>query len=99
MDQKRPYLGVDDAVRSIKFIIKNKIFDGEVYNIVSSNNTVRDIIDIIRISIPGLDIKLVDSKIMNQLSYEVLADKINKVGFSPNSLINNGIKQTIDYLQ
>ena len=97
MDQKRPYIGIDDAVRSIKFIKKNKMFDGEVYNIVSSNNTVRNIIDIIRISIPNLDIKLVDSKIMNQLSYEVLADKINKVGFHPNSLIKDGIKQTINY--
>ena len=96
MDQKRPYLGVKDAVRSINFIIEQELFDGEIYNIVSSNNTFRDIIDAIRESIPTLKIKLVDSEIMNQLSYEVLSDKIRKIGYSSVNKINKGIAETIN---
>jgi UDP-glucose 4-epimerase len=79
MDQKRPYLGVSDAVKAIKFIIEQELFDGGIYNIVSSNNTVRDIVDAIRESIPSLKVKLVDSEIMNQLSYEVLAEKFTQI--------------------
>jgi UDP-glucose 4-epimerase len=99
IDQKRPYLGVNDAVRSINFIIEQELFNGEIYNIVSSNNTVKGIIDAIRESIPHLEIEFVDSEIMNQLSYEVLADKIYAVGFASKSLIKDGIKDTINLLK
>ena len=98
MDQKRPYLGVGDAVRAIKFLIENDIFDGEIYNIVSSNNTVRDIINAIQESIPTLNLELVKSEIMNQLSYEVLPDKIEKCGFSTSDSHITGIKETIALL-
>ena len=40
-------LGVNYAGRAIKFIIENDIFDREIYNIVSLNNTVKDIVDYI----------------------------------------------------
>lgn len=33
-DQKRPYLDLSDATRAIAFIIRNKIFDGKIYNIL-----------------------------------------------------------------
>jgi len=99
MDQKRPYLGVDDAVEAIKFITEKNIFDGEIYNIVSSNNTVRDIVDSITESIPETFVELVDSEIMNQLSYNVLAKKISHLGFKSKSRLSKGIQDTISLLQ
>ena len=33
-DQKRPYLDLLDASRAIAFIIKNNIFDGQIYNVL-----------------------------------------------------------------
>ena len=76
MDQKRPYLGVNDTVRAIKYIIEKDLFDGEIYNVVSSNNTVRNIVDSICETIPDVKVELVESEIMNQLSYHVFSDKI-----------------------
>jgi len=99
MDQKRPYLGVKDAVNAIKFIIEQELFDGEIYNIVSSNYTVRDIVDAIQESIPTLKVELVDSEIMNQLSYEVMTAKIERLKFSTNNLIGDSISETIDLLK
>ena len=99
MDQKRPYLGLNDAVRVIKYIISNDIFDGEIYNVVSSNNTVRDIIDVIREYIPESKVDLVETEIMNQLSYEVLSDKIKKHGYYTNDSIVDGIVETISLLK
>lgn len=98
MDQKRPYLGVGDAVELIKFIIDHDLFDGEVYNIVSSNNTVRSIVETIRESVSILEVKLVDSEIMNQLSYEVLCQKILSKGYKPINDIRIGIRETLDLL-
>jgi len=96
MDQKRPYLGVDDAVESIKFIIEKNIFNSEIYNIVSSNNTVSEIVDTIRKLVPNLKVELVNSEIMNQLSYNVISDKIKKRGFTTSNDIHTHIKSTIE---
>lgn len=98
IDQKRPYLGVNDAVRAIKFIIEEDLFNGEIYNIVSSNNTVRDIVDAIRVFVPEVKVELVESEIMNQLSYHVLSQRFKKLGFKMCDNIDNGIKPTIDIL-
>lgn len=98
MDQKRPYLGVDDAVEAIKFIIKEELFNREIFNIVSSNNTVRDIVDRITECIPETVVELVDSEVMNQLSYNVLAERIAYFGFKVKSKLSKGIQDTINML-
>ncbi|MFH1798619.1 MAG: SDR family oxidoreductase [Candidatus Omnitrophota bacterium] len=99
LDQKRPYLGIEDAISAIKFIIEKDLFDGEIYNVVSANNTVRDIVDHIKKTIAGVEIQMVDSKIMNQLSYHVSDDKIKKMGYMPQSRLEAGIKDTLKCLQ
>ena len=48
INQKRPYLNLNDAIKAIAFIIKNNLFDGEVFNLVTSNLSVQDIINIIK---------------------------------------------------
>jgi nucleoside-diphosphate-sugar epimerase len=94
MDQKRPYLGVSDAMRAIKFIIEQNLFDGEIYNIVSSNHTVREIVDSIKQSIPDVEVELVESEIMNQLSYEVMIGKFSALNFNFIDNIFEHIEQT-----
>jgi len=98
MDQKRPYLGVNDAVRAIKYIIVRDLFDGEIYNVVSSNNTVREIVESIKKFVPDIEVKLVDSEIMNQLSYNVLNEKFISTGFQCSDSIEEGIKDEISLL-
>ena len=60
-----------DAVRAAAFIIENDLFDGRIYNVLTLNATVRDIVEAIREFVPDLEVSFVDSPIMNQLSYEV----------------------------
>src|SRR5262249_9470712 len=47
-DQKRPYLDLVDAIRAIAFVIKHDLFDGRIYNALTLNARVRDIVDCIR---------------------------------------------------
>lgn len=98
-NQVRPYLHLDDAVRAIAFLIKNKHFEGATYNVLSANAAVVDIVDIIRARIPSVEIEFVDSKIMNQLSYEVSCRKFSELGFIPTGDLAVGINTTIDLLQ
>ena len=96
LNQKRPYLNLNDATKAIAFIIKNDLFDGGVFNVVTSNFSVKEIIDIIRKYEPQVQIKLVKNKIMNELSYDVSSKKIQKKGFIFSKTLDEGIKDTIN---
>lgn len=97
-EQMRPYLDLRDAIRSFEHIIKINLFDGEIYNILTENLTVKNVIDEIRKFIPNIDITFVDNKIMNQLSYEVSNKKFKNTGFQFKGSINDGIKNTLKKL-
>ena len=99
LDQKRPYLDLSDAVAVVVHTINNDLFDGNIYNVVTANATVRQVVDAIRAHVPDLQISYVDTQIMNQLSYEVLADKIAAHGFAANGDMPGGIEATIKLLR
>jgi len=97
LHQMRPYLSLGDAIRAIRFIIKNDVFDGEIYNVVTKNLTVNDILEQIK-KYTEINIRFVNSTIMNQLSYTVLVDKIKRLGFVPTGNINLDIQETMQEL-
>jgi len=98
-DQKRPYLDLFDASRAISHIIRNNIFDGRIYNVLTNNSTVREVVDVIREFIPDLEVGFVDNKIMNQLSYEVLDNRFRSQGFTSVGSLRHGIGETISLLR
>ena len=98
-DQKRPYLDLKDASRAISFVIQEDIFDGKIYNVLTHNLTVRNIVDTIESFVPNIEIDFVDSKIMNQLSYEVSSERFKNKGFSYHGNFRKGIEDTISLLK
>lgn len=94
--QKRPYLTLNDCVAAINFILKHDVFNCEVYNVLTNNFTVEDVVTEIRNFIPSLKINHVDSPIMNQLSYEVDDAKFRNLGFNPQGSLNEGIGDTVN---
>jgi nucleoside-diphosphate-sugar epimerase len=99
LDQKRPYLDLDDAIEALKLIINRDLFDGGLYNVVTANSTVGNIVDTISLHIPNASIEYVDSPIMNQLSYNVRADRFKDLGFTFNGSLERGIEDTISLLK
>lgn len=97
-EQKRPYLDVRDASRAIAFAIRNDLFDGRIYNVLTQNASVRQVIDVIRDFVPDVEIRFVDSPIMNQLSYEVSSARLVGQGFSCDGDLRRGIADTIALL-
>ncbi len=96
LHQKRPYLDLNDAVAALQFVIRQNLFDGRVYNLVTLNATVNDIIETIRRHVPDLSIQYVDSAIMNQLSYNVANHRFAGLGFDFTGDLTQGIGQTIN---
>ena len=99
LDQYRPYLGVRDCGLAIEHVLQNGLFGSETYNVVTDNFTVRQVVDEIRYHIPTLEIELVDSAIMNQLSYHVSGEKFMETGWSPRDELTTGIADTMELLR
>jgi UDP-glucose 4-epimerase len=98
-DQKRPYLDLVDAVRAIGFAIKEDLFDGRVYNVLTLNATVHKVVDCIREFVPDVRLSFVNSPIMNQLSYEVSCARFLGRGFAFSGDLGRGIGETVALLE
>jgi len=96
LDQYRPYLEINDACNAVSFFL-NKEHDAEVFNVLTKNYTVKNIIETIQ-RYKEVDIKFVESKIMNQLSYFVKNDKINATGFNVSGSLDDAIHETFNWL-
>jgi UDP-glucose 4-epimerase len=98
LDQKRPYLDLTDSVEAIKFVLKKDLFDANIYNVLTVNATVREIVEIISAHVPDVAIGYVDTRIMNQLSYTVLNERFKALGFEFRGSLPGGIADTIELL-
>lgn len=99
LHQKRPYLELGDAVRALRFILEKDLINNELYNVLTDNATVNDIVTAIKEFVPELQVSLVDSQIMNQLSYEVDNQKFRNLGFSYHGNLVESISQTVKLLR
>jgi UDP-glucose 4-epimerase len=99
LHQHRPYLDLGDAVNAIKFIIQSELYDGNVYNVVSTNTSIQKIIDTLLTYVPGLSIEFVSTQIMNQLSYHVINNRFRDFGFEFKGDLDQGIRETIEWLE
>ncbi len=99
MNQYRPYLSLKDAFNVIKFSINNNFFKNDIFNILTANHTVGQLLKKIKKYKKKVKVKLVDSAIMNQLSYHVDNKKIlsNRIKIVGN--IENDIKSTMKILR
>ena len=93
--QVRPYATLNDFYRLTIFLIyQKKYINNQIYNLVTKNLTVKNIIDFIKIK-KKIKIKFVKSKIMNQLSYRVSNNKLEKIGFISHDTIKKEIFDTL----
>jgi UDP-glucose 4-epimerase len=99
MHQKRPYLELGDAIRALDFVLKTDRFDNEIYNVLTANATVSQIVALISERVPDLQVEFVDAKIMNQLSYTVRCDKFQARGYKFQGSLSQGINETIDWVR
>ena len=99
LNQYRPYLSLKDAFKVFKFTINNDLFKNDIYNALSENCTVNQILKKIKKFKKAIKIKFVNSEIMNQLSYHVDKKKLNNEGLLLENKIIYDIKDTIKLLR
>lgn len=81
MDQQRPYLALSDATDLLAKTVIDSIYPGEVVNAVTCDATVREVIAAIEAAHVSSTLKLVDSPIMNSLSYRTSSVRAMNLGF------------------
>ena len=96
LNQFRPYLSISDAFKLFKFCIEQDFFENDIYNVVSGNFTVKQIINKIKKHKKNIKITYINSPIMNKLSYHVDKNKLKKRGLYLNSNLNKDIKDTLN---
>ena len=96
LHQYRPYLSLKDAFQVFKFCIDNNFFKNDIYNALSGNFTVNQILKKIRKIKKKIKITFVKSEIMNQLSYHVDDTKLKNEGLKLNSNLEKDIKDTLN---
>ena len=96
LHQYRPYLSLEDAFKLFKFCIDKNFFENDIYNVVSNNFTVNQIINKIKKLKKNIKISYVNSAIMNQLSYHVDKKKLSNRGLFLNSNLDRDVADTLN---
>ena len=99
LNQRRPYLNLDDFRRCLLHIFMKNLIKNEIFNLVSNNYTVKDIILAIKNYVNNPKIEFVNHKIMNQLSYRVSNQKFCNTGFKFRARLKYNIKETLNKLK
>ena len=99
LHQYRPYLSLKDAFKVFQFSIENDFFKNDIFNALSGNYTVNQILKKIKKFKKKIKVRFVTSAIMNQLSYHVSQNKLNNEGLVLKTDIEKDIKETIKLLR
>ena len=99
LHQFRPYLSVTDSFEAFKFTIEKNFFHNDVFNVLTGNYTVNQILNKIRKFKKNIKVKYVNAPIMNQLSYHVDDSKMKNYGFKSKGNLEKDINNTLKLLQ
>lgn len=98
MYKPKPYLSLKDAFKVIKFTIEKDFFLNDVFNILSENLTLHQIIKFFKQNKKQIKIKYHNSKLINQFAYTISDKKFSSQAFRLKSKIKNDIKDTLKLL-
>lgn len=93
LTESRPYVEVRDVTKSYIFSMKNKMMNNEVYNVVAENLDMNQVIERIKKYFPKVEVKISPAPDLNQASYILSSEKLNRTGFNFEYTIDDGINE------
>ena len=99
MDQLRPYLAVSDATAALTKTVLECIYPGGIVNAVSCDATVREVLAAISAFGYSTDVRLVDSAVMNSLSFRTSTEKAASLGFVFQGDLRSDVFATLNLLR
>jgi len=95
LNSKRPYLGLNDCIEAYKFFETHGQL-GEIYNIVTKNYEMQEIIETIKKHKPDVQIEITKSPLLNQKPYHVSNEKSLQLGFQYKDDLSEHIRETLE---
>jgi UDP-glucose 4-epimerase len=95
-NEKRPYLHVTDATRSLIFALNRSDMSGGIYNVIGENASIDRITGVIGKEVPDVRVLISPSPSLNQVSYELDGSRIGHLGFRPQFNLEYGVKEIVD---
>ena len=99
MDQLRPYLALSDATAALTRTVLEHIYPGEIVNAVTCDATVRDVLAAISGFGCPTNVCLVDSAVMNTLSFRTSTEKAANLGFVFQGDLQSDVFDTLNLLR
>ena len=99
MDQTRPYLALADATAVLSKTVLERIYPGEIVNAVTCDATVSEVLAAISEFGCSTDVRLVDSPVMNNLSFKTSVEKADNLGFSFEGDLRREVFNTLKLLR
>jgi len=99
MDQLRPYLALSDATAALTRTVLEHIYPGEIVNAVTCDATVRDVLAAISDFGCPTNVRLVDSAVMNTLSFRTSTEKAASLGFVFQGNLQSDVFDTLKLLR
>ena len=99
LNQMRPYLALSDCTSLLASSVVDGIYPGQVVNAVTCNATVAEVLDCIRLEGFVPETHLVDSPIMNSLSFAAVTDLATSLGFTFQGNLRQGVAATLELVR
>ena len=93
--QVRPLLHVQDASGAIRFCLDNPRTGSNVFNVVSENASVLDVVEALRCQRPDLRVRFTEQDILTHLSLEVSALAFKQTGWEPRRSLADGVGELL----
>jgi UDP-glucose 4-epimerase len=82
--ENRPYLSIEDCVRSLEMALTRPTdLAGRVWNVVSFNAPLGEVLDVIFRIYPDASREYTDAELVNQISFTVSGERLYSAGFVP----------------
>jgi nucleoside-diphosphate-sugar epimerase len=97
--ENRPYLSIGDCVRSLRTALDRPAdLAGQVWNVVSFNAPLAEILDVIFRLYPDASREYTDAALVNQISFTVSGEKLYRAGFSPEGDLHDSLREVKEQL-
>lgn len=95
-NQKRPLVHVRDASEAIRFCLSHdEMTAGQVFNVVSENASILDLVEAVRYVQPGVVVRYTDQDVMTHFSFEVDNAALTGLGWHARFTIEAGMAELL----
>jgi UDP-glucose 4-epimerase len=89
----RPYTWAGDAAAALSFFLDRDLFGGDIYNIVSENASMQEVLTEVQTRFPESVVALVENEQMNDRSFGMDNSRVRALGFMPQGTLRKGITE------